>query len=58
MGMNHFNEIAYLTELTRPTVAVINNAAAAHLEALKDVAGVARAKGEIFQGLALTVRRY
>jgi len=25
---------------------------AAHLEALKDVAGVARAKGEIFQGLA------
>lgn len=52
MGMNHFGEIAYLTELTSPQVAIINNAAEAHLEGLKDVAGVARAKGEIFQGLA------
>lgn len=51
MGMNHFNEIAYLTKLTKPQVAVINNAAEAHLEGLKDVAGVARAKGEIFLGL-------
>ncbi len=51
MGMNHFGEIAYLTRLTKPQVAVINNAAEAHLEGLKDVAGVARAKGEIFQGL-------
>lgn len=51
MGMNHFGEIAYLTRLTEPRVAVINNAAAAHLEALQSIAGVARAKGEIFQGL-------
>jgi UDP-N-acetylmuramoyl-tripeptide--D-alanyl-D-alanine ligase len=51
MGMNHFGEIAYLTNLTKPTVAVINNAAAAHLEGVGDVAGVARAKAEIFQGL-------
>ncbi|MEO8400377.1 MAG: UDP-N-acetylmuramoyl-tripeptide--D-alanyl-D-alanine ligase [Gammaproteobacteria bacterium] len=51
MGMNHFGEIEYLTKLAKPTVAIINNAAAAHLEGLKDVAGVAKAKGEIFLGL-------
>jgi UDP-N-acetylmuramoyl-tripeptide--D-alanyl-D-alanine ligase len=33
-------------------VAVITNAAAAHLEGVGDLAGVARAKGEIFSGLA------
>ncbi len=52
MGMNHFGEIAYLTQLAKPTVAIINNAAEAHLEGLNDVAGVAKAKGEIFLGLA------
>lgn len=51
MGMNHFGEIAYLTNLTRPNVAVITNAAAAHLEGVGNVAGVARAKAEIFSGL-------
>jgi UDP-N-acetylmuramoyl-tripeptide--D-alanyl-D-alanine ligase len=51
MGMNHPGEIAYLTKLTRPTIALINNAAAAHLAGLGSVAAVARAKGEIFSGL-------
>ncbi len=51
MGTNHFGEIAYLTEITRPTVATITNAAAAHLEGLESIEGVSRAKGEIFQGL-------
>jgi len=51
MGMNHFGEIDYLTRLTRPKVAAITNAAAAHLEGVGDVAGVARAKAEIFSGL-------
>jgi UDP-N-acetylmuramoyl-tripeptide--D-alanyl-D-alanine ligase len=51
MGMNHFGEIDYLTRLTRPAVAVITNAASAHLEGVGDVAGVARAKAEIFNGL-------
>src|SRR3989338_2914732 len=32
MGMNHPGEIAYLTGIARPTVALINNAQAAHLE--------------------------
>ena len=51
MGMNHFNEIKYLTEITQPRVAIITNAAAAHLEGVGDLAGVARAKAEIFLGL-------
>jgi len=51
MGMNHFGEIEYLTKLTRPQVVVITNAAASHLEGVGDVAGVARAKAEIFLGL-------
>ncbi|HEX4044857.1 MAG TPA: UDP-N-acetylmuramoyl-tripeptide--D-alanyl-D-alanine ligase [Gammaproteobacteria bacterium] len=51
MGMNHFGEIDYLTQLTKPDVAIITNAAASHLEGVGDVAGVARAKSEIFNGL-------
>jgi len=51
MGMNHFGEIEYLTKLTRPAVAVITNAGPSHLEGVGDVAGVARAKAEIFLGL-------
>lgn len=52
MGMNQFDEISYLTQLTQPQVAVITNAAEAHLQGLKNIAGVAKAKGEIFIGLA------
>ena len=52
MGMNHPGEIAYLTKLARPTVAVVNNAQRAHLAGLGTLADVARAKGEIFAGLA------
>ncbi len=51
MGMNHPGEIAYLTGLTQPTVALVNNAQRAHLAGLGGVAEVARAKGEIFGGL-------
>lgn len=52
MGANHFGEIDYLTHLVLPKVAILNNAGAAHLEGFGDLAGVARAKGEIFAGLA------
>jgi len=52
MGMNHFGEIAYLTQIAKPSVAVITNAAESHLEGVNNsIAGVAKAKGEIFQGL-------
>ena len=51
MGANHAQEISYLTQLTLPNVALVNNAAAAHLEGFGSLEGVANAKGEIFQGL-------
>ena len=51
MGANHSGEIAYLSEITRPNIALLNNAAAAHLEGFGDIEGVARTKGEIFSGL-------
>ena len=51
MGMNHIGEIAYLTQLAKPTVALITNAGAAHIEGLGSVETVARAKAEIFEGL-------
>lgn len=51
MGANHAGEIAYLTSLAEPDVAVITNAAPAHLEGFGTLQGVAYAKGEIFQGL-------
>ena len=51
MGMNHPGELAYLTELARPDVALVNNALRAHLEGLGSLEAVARAKGEIYAGL-------
>lgn len=51
LGANHIGEIAYTSALVKPDVAIINNIAAAHLEGFGDLCGVARAKGEIFQGL-------
>ena len=53
LGANHQGEIAYTTDLTRPETALVNNLAAAHLEGFGSLAGVAKAKGEIFQGLPL-----
>ncbi|MFG1173765.1 UDP-N-acetylmuramoyl-tripeptide--D-alanyl-D-alanine ligase [Erwiniaceae bacterium CAU 1747] len=53
LGANHQGEIAYTTELTRPEAALVNNLAAAHLEGFGSLAGVAKAKGEIFNGLPL-----
>lgn len=51
MGANHAGEIGYLSELTRPDVALITNAGPAHLEGFGSIDGVARAKGEIYHGL-------
>lgn len=52
LGANHLGEIAYTTNLVKPDVATIVNAAAAHLEGFGSLLGVARAKSEIFKGLA------
>ena len=51
MGMNHFGELCYLTNIVHPTVAVINNAGPGHLAGVGSLEGVAKAKGEILEGL-------
>ena len=51
MGMNHPGEIAYLTGIGAPTVALVTNAQRAHLEGMGDLDEVAREKGSIFGGL-------
>ncbi|HUF79986.1 MAG TPA: UDP-N-acetylmuramoyl-tripeptide--D-alanyl-D-alanine ligase [Burkholderiales bacterium] len=51
MGMNHAGELRYLTRLAAPEVALINNVAQAHIEFFGSVEEIARAKGEILEGL-------
>ncbi|MEO0422057.1 MAG: UDP-N-acetylmuramoyl-tripeptide--D-alanyl-D-alanine ligase [Pseudomonadota bacterium] len=52
VGCSRRGDIAYLASLVRPDVAVVTNAASAHLEGLGDVAGVAREKGALYEGLS------
>lgn len=51
MGMNHPGEIAYLTDIARPTVAIVNNAQRAHLQGMGTLVEIAREKGAIYDGL-------
>ena len=51
LGANHAGEIAALSQLVGPTVGVITNAGAAHLEGFGSIAGVAQAKGELLDHL-------
>lgn len=51
MGMNHFGELSRLTEIARPDVGLITTVGPAHLEFFGTVSRVAKAKGEIFEGL-------
>jgi UDP-N-acetylmuramoyl-tripeptide--D-alanyl-D-alanine ligase len=51
MGMNHPGEIAYLANIARPTVAIVNNAQREHQEFMKSVAEVAAENGSVFESL-------
>jgi UDP-N-acetylmuramoyl-tripeptide--D-alanyl-D-alanine ligase len=51
MGMNHAGEIAPLSRLVRPDVAIITTIAPVHLEFLGSLANIAEAKAEIFFGV-------
>jgi UDP-N-acetylmuramoyl-tripeptide--D-alanyl-D-alanine ligase len=51
LGANHAGEIDYLASLVQPTVGIITNAGAAHLEGFGSLAGVAAAKGELLDHL-------
>ena len=52
LGANHPGEIAHTVAIVHPDVTLINNIAPAHVEGFGSIDGVARAKGEIHQGVA------
>ena len=52
LGTSSPGEIGYISELTRPDVSVITNAAETHLDGLINVAGVAQEKGFILDSLS------
>ena len=52
MAMRARGEIAYLADIAAPHVGLVTNVAAAHIGRLGSLEEVARAKGEIFSGLA------
>ena len=51
MGMNHFREIAYLSGIAHPDIAVIINIGTAHIEYLGTQQGIRQAKFEILEGM-------
>jgi UDP-N-acetylmuramoyl-tripeptide--D-alanyl-D-alanine ligase len=52
LGANHIGEIAYTVGLTRPQVAILNNAGSAHVGEFGGPEKIVEAKGEIIDGLA------
>ena len=54
IGANHPREVESLMPLVCPTVGIVTNAGAEHLEGFGDLDGVARAEGELFAGLERT----
>ena len=52
MGMNHFREIAYLSDIAHPDVAVIINIGTMHIEYLGSQLGIRQAKMEIVEGMS------
>ncbi len=52
MGMNHFGEISKLTNIARPTIAVITNVGTAHIGNLGSRENILKAKLEILEGLS------
>jgi UDP-N-acetylmuramoyl-tripeptide--D-alanyl-D-alanine ligase len=52
LGANHVGEIAYTVALTKPQVALINNAGTAHVGEFGGPEKIVEAKGEILEGLS------
>jgi UDP-N-acetylmuramoyl-tripeptide--D-alanyl-D-alanine ligase len=51
MGASHRGEIAHLASIAEPTIGLVTNAGAAHLEGFGSLEGVASGKGELFAAL-------
>jgi UDP-N-acetylmuramoyl-tripeptide--D-alanyl-D-alanine ligase len=52
IGTNNPGEVAALVAIARPTVGLVTNAGAEHLEGFGDLDGVAHEEGQMFAGLA------
>lgn len=52
MGAGKPGDIAYLCSIVSPDVALVNNVAAAHIERLGSLCGVAETKGAIYEALS------
>lgn len=51
MGASAVGDIAYLTQMAKPHVAVVNNVMSAHVEGFGSIDNIAKGKGEIYDGL-------
>ena len=51
MGAGQPGDIAYLANIARPSIGLVNNVAAAHLERMGSLLGVAETKGAIYDAL-------
>ncbi len=51
MGASNVGEIAHLAAIAMPSIGLLTNAGAAHLEGFGGLAGVAKGKGELFEAL-------
>ena len=51
MGMNHFREIAYLSNIAQPDIGAIVNIGSMHIEYLGSIEGIRTAKLEILEGM-------
>ena len=52
LGMNHPGEIAWLAQISQPTVALVNNAQREHLEFMSNVEAVARENGSVIKAIS------
>lgn len=53
MGMNHLGEIRILTQIAKPTIAIITNVGTAHIGNLGSRENILKAKLEILEGLEI-----
>ncbi len=51
LGMNHFNEISYLSKMVNPETAIITNIGSSHIGNLGGKEGILKAKLEILDGM-------